>query len=719
MINTRTPKTLLLASIVSASGVVVPQLAIGASALEEVIVTARKRDESLQDVSAAISVVGAKRLQESNIVDVRDLQTIVPSLNVGEAVGILKINMRGLSNSTVTRNEDSEVVLHVDGTVISRMEAQSMAFFDLERVEVLRGPQGTLYGRNSTGGTINLITAKPTEQLSGYVNTTIGNYNLVKLEGAIAGPVSDNVLGRIALQKISRDGYGENIADGNDFNDDKRWATRAHLQFLISDDMEFMLSGEYASQNDSSGHLSFLGPRFDGVPAPGDGGFSDPRSRDGSFSIQPQMERETFSVSGTYDWTINDNLSFKSITNYRKLDFYQWSDLDTSTVSFVDVGLPMKDDQYSQEFHLVYQAENLYLMGGLFYFKEEFSGRTDVFIRPSSLLFQFQGESETEALSPFWNGKYDIGEKVTLRAGGRLNDEDRSIVNFSGTNGNLVQSDIATDEKSFSEYTGEYGIDYRLTENTLFYYTFSQGYRSGAALVMQVDSPIIDPTTVDNHEFGLKYQSADGSLVANLSVFDATVNDLQRSQAFTLVDEAGNTVGAGLRVNNINELETRGAEVEFKWSPVDRLMVDLSVAYISAEFRDFLTDDPLEPEVNLIQVAGNTPRLTPDWKGNLHVTYDIPSFRDGALTARVDVNYTGKQFFDEFNREPFVEDSYTTIDAGLTYAPASDNWSLTLWGKNLTDEDKLYDTNFSSLGGIRNKMLISPRTYGLTANYRF
>lgn len=719
MINNPNRKTLLIAEALATQGVVVPQYASGATGLEEVIVTARKRDESLQDVSAAISVVSSKRLLESNIVDVRDLQNIVPSINVGEAVGILKINMRGLSNSTVTRNEDSEVVLHVDGTVISRMEAQGMAFFDLERVEVLRGPQGTLYGRNSTGGTVNLITGKPTEELSGYINSTIGNYNLFKVDGAIAGPISDKVRGRLALQKISRDGYGENIADGNDYNDDNRWAARAHLQFLTSENTELLLTGEYAKQNDSSGHLSYLGPRYDGVPAPGAGGFSDPESRDGSFSVQPQMERETYALTATFDWAINESLDFKSITNYRKLDFFQWTDLDVSTVSYVDTGLPMKDDQYSQELHLVYQGDDLYLMGGLFYYKEEFSGRTDVFIRPSSLLFQFKGESETEAVSPFWNAKYNVGDKITLRAGGRLNDERRKIVNFSGTNGNLIQSDIATDKKSFSEYTGEYGVDYQLTDNTLFYYTFSQGYRSGAALVMQVDSPIIDPTTVDNHEIGLKYQSGDGRLILNVAAFDATVNDLQRSQSTTLVDEEGNTVGSGLRINNINELETYGVELEAKWSPIDRLTMDLSVTHISAEFQDFVTDDPLLPGDEFIQVAGNTPRLTPEWKGNLHVEYDFPVSDQATLTARLDVNYIGKQYFDEFNREPFVEDSYTLIDAGLTYSSLSQPWSLTLWGKNLTDQDKLYDTNYSSLGGIRNKMLIAPRTYGVTASYQF
>jgi iron complex outermembrane receptor protein len=713
-------KTGIAAAIaLAAQGALTPQYAVGANTLEEVIVTARKKDESLQDVSAALSVVGSTRLLENNIVDVRDLQNVVPNLTVGEAVGMMKINMRGLSNSTTTRNEDSEVVMHVDGAVISRMEAQSLAFFDLERVEVLRGPQGTLYGRNSTGGTINLITAKPTEELSGYINATVGNYNLTRVEGAIAGPLTDRTRGRLAIQKVSRDGYGRNIADGNDYNDDNRWAARAHLQFLINDDIDFLLTGEYASQNDSSGHLSYLGQRYDDDPAPAPGTASSPTSRDGSFSVQPQMERETFAFTGTLNWNLSENLSLRSITNYRDLDFFQWTDLDVTTVNFVDTGLPMKSEQVSQELQLTYQNDNLYVMGGLFYFKETFSGRTDVFIRPSSLLFQFVGDSETEALSPFWNARYDLNDSFTLRAGGRLNDEDRDIRNASGANGNLVQSVVATDSKSFSEYTGEYGIDYRFNENTLLYYTFSQGFRSGAALLMQVDSPIIDPTTVDNHEIGIKYSSDDGRFIFNLAAFDATVEDLQRSQATTLVDENGNTVGAGLRINNINELDTSGVEVDMQWSPVDQLLINLNFANITAEFQDFVTDDPLIRGDDFIQVAGNTPRLTPEWKGNLRVAYDFLDIFGGSLTARMDVSYVGKQYFDEFNRAPFVENGYSLLAGGLTYRPASENWWVSLWGNNLTAEDAIYDTNFSALGGIRNKFLVNPRTFGITANFSF
>ena len=719
--------TPVIGALLATGAVAFPPVTLAAepSALEEIVVTARKREEKLQDLSAAVSVVSAEALRNLNMSDVKDIGAIIPSINVGEAIGIMKINMRALSNTTVVRGEDSEVVIHEDGAVISRAESQSTAFFDLDHIEVLRGPQGTLYGRNSTGGTINLITAKPTEELSGYANATLGNYNLAKFEAAVAGPLSERVLGRIALVSASHDGYSKNIADNHDdFNDLRRWAARGHLQFNFSDNVRFLLTGEYSAQNDASGHLTYLDTIYAGVAPPyGSDGFSDPKSRDGSLSIQPQMKRTTKSITGTLDWQLTDNLALRSISNYRTLDFFNWSDLDVSLASYVDVGLPMDDEQYSEELQLIYDSNKLHALAGVFYYNEKFSGTTDVYLRfANSTLFQFVGKSSTEALSPFWNAAYDLTDHFSIRAGGRLNSEDRSIENYRFLAGN--QNGQLLDKRSFSQYTGEYGLDFHFSDNALVYYTFSQGFRSGAALVMQIDSPIIKPTTVDNHEIGLRVQTSDGRFATSINVFDATVNDLQRAQTTPIYDENGDAVGAALRINNIKEMDTKGVELQADWLPTDALRFSVSLVNIDAKFKDYLTVDPFVqvPSGQLpefIQVAGNTPRLTPDWRGHLHGDYTFDVANGATLSAGLDLTYVGKQYFDEFNREPFVEDPYTLVDANLIYRTASDKWSVILWGKNLSNEKRLYDTNYSVFGSIKNKFLIAPLTFGLTTSYSF
>ncbi|HET7204257.1 MAG TPA: TonB-dependent receptor plug domain-containing protein, partial [Steroidobacteraceae bacterium] len=265
------------------------------AALEEIVVTARKREESLTDVSAALAVVGADDLAKHQLNDVEDLQLLVPTVTVGETVGAMKVTMRGLGNVSNTRGEDSMVAFYVDGAVVSRPESQGLSLFDLERVEVLRGPQGTLYGRNATGGTINAITAKPTDTFEGYLTLTGGNYDLLKVDAALSGPFSDRIRGRLAVTSTDRTGYGENITTSNEIDDDHRWAARGHLEFDLRDDMTLLLSGEYGKQDDASGLFTYLTPLYVIEPpeapptqAPkGEGGFSNPNSRDGAGNIDP------------------------------------------------------------------------------------------------------------------------------------------------------------------------------------------------------------------------------------------------------------------------------------------------------------------------------------------------------------------------------------------------------------------------------------------------
>src|SRR5688572_6842675 len=244
-------------------------LAVAASAasgeeptLEEVVVTAQKREQSLQDVSAAVTAIGSDRLDDAQIRTLEDLQSVAPNINFGNDFNTAKLFVRGIGTNTSVAGSDPGVALHVDGAVISRPEAQLTSLFDLERVEVLRGPQGSLYGRNSVGGSINLITAKPAREPTGYARLTAGNYDQQVMEAAFGGPLTERILGRIAVQTSERDGYGINPVTGNDVDDlDKRMA-RAHLQFNFTESIDLLLSGEYYKQDDASNAVKFRAPSF-------------------------------------------------------------------------------------------------------------------------------------------------------------------------------------------------------------------------------------------------------------------------------------------------------------------------------------------------------------------------------------------------------------------------------------------------------------------------
>ncbi|MGV3554356.1 MAG: TonB-dependent receptor [Croceibacterium sp.] len=347
----------------------------------EIMVTAQRREQSLQDVSASVVAISADRLETSQVNSLQDLQTIVPSVNFGNDFNQAKIFIRGVGANTSTTGNATGVALHVDGAVVSRAEAQLTSLFDLERVEVLRGPQGTLYGRNATGGSINLITAKPTYDLSGYGRLTYGNYNAIIAEGAISGPITEGILFRIAGKTEDRDGYGMNPATGGEVDDLKRRMVRGMLQFDLGDVTELLLSGEYFRQDDNSGAIHYVRASFPGVArlAPlGIGGYAtDPR--DLASETDVGTDTETYSLTGTFRTELSDALTLTNIANYRDFESSLFQDLDLSAIvnSLATTGQSttvqerrIDSKQWSNELQFNYSVDNLDLVVGGFYFHE-------------------------------------------------------------------------------------------------------------------------------------------------------------------------------------------------------------------------------------------------------------------------------------------------------------------------------------------------------------
>ena len=377
----------LRAALPCAAAMLVP--VAGAAELEEIIVTAQKREQSLQDVSAAVTALSADRLWTARVNTIEDLQLIVPSVYFGNDFNMAKLTIRGVGSNTSTTGSEPGVALHVDGAVISRAEAQLTSLFDLERVEVLRGPQGSLYGRNAVGGSINLITAKPTDELSGYGRLSYGDYNYINFEGAVSGPLlSDRVLGRIAVKSEDRDGFGDNPATGNEVDDLDRKMVRGQLQFDLGDSAELLLSGEYYDQEDQSRALKFRRDAFPGVVRLTSGGCQPVGSactyasdiRDLATEIDPFTETETWAVTGILDWRLGDNFTLVNITNYRELETVIGQDLDLAATlnSLATTGFnttyqrrDVDSEQISTELQLKYD-DNERLNGVLgFYYLDE------------------------------------------------------------------------------------------------------------------------------------------------------------------------------------------------------------------------------------------------------------------------------------------------------------------------------------------------------------
>ncbi|MGE4432220.1 MAG: TonB-dependent receptor [Sphingobium sp.] len=369
---------------VSATALLVSQQAgaqesgAGDSGYNDIIVTAQKREQSLQDVSVAVSAVSADTLANAGISNLQDMQQLVPSVTFGNDFNQAKVFIRGVGANTSTTGSSTGVALHVDGAYVARAEAQLTSLFDVERVEVLRGPQGSLYGRNAVGGSINIITAKPTRETSGYVRVGYGNYNALTAEAAISGSLADWLRVRVAGKSELRDGYGEDPFNGWDVDDLNRKMVRGQAQILFSETADLLLSAEYFRQNDNSGAVHFYGAAFPGVDRLAILGPSGIASgpRDLGSDEPPSVDTKSQSYTATFNWELNDSFSISNIANYRYFKTQLIQDLD---ISAVVNQLPnpttvqtrtINAKQWSNEFQVKYDSDIVNGVVGLYYFGE-------------------------------------------------------------------------------------------------------------------------------------------------------------------------------------------------------------------------------------------------------------------------------------------------------------------------------------------------------------
>ena len=329
------------------------------------------------------------------------------------------------------------------------------------------------------------------------------------------------------------------------------------------------------------------------------------------------------SLTSTFSWNINDRLTLKDIANYRYLHFYLAQDLDLSSVEpppgqTATVSIPLNEHQWSNELQLLYTTDRLSLIGGLFYWTESMDGTTYVGATPSQgVWFWRAGKSDGDSWAGFFNANHKFNDIFTARIGGRYTQDHREIASWQSINGVITvppnsPTNPGNDSRSNSQYTREYGIDVHFTPNLMTYFTYAQGYQQGAAIIMQVNNPIADPTDVDSYELGLKFSTEDSRFILNLAAYDMDIKDLQRTQAVPLPNGTFATI-----INNIDGMKTKGVELETRWAPIDEFYLYAGAAYTDAKFKDFVTDDPLQYGTLLVQVKGNVPNLTPEWKGNV------------------------------------------------------------------------------------------------------
>ena len=676
--------------------------------LEEVVVTAQRVTQRLQDVPVAVTALTNADLEKAGVFRLTDLDSRVPNLRVNRNQGLTNVYIRGIGNVFLNLGGDANVAVHQDGVYVARPRAQATAFLDVERIEVLRGPQGTLYGRNATGGSINVISRRPTEVLEGDARVSFGNYNLMRFEGGIGGPVSDTVSARLAIMAADHEGYGHNIVTGREIDDLSEHAFRLSMRFAPSDTFEYVVTGDRYFQKDGGNPWHYLGQgRDDTIPSGITmGGIVAPDIRDVAYGEDSYRRIVIEGVAGTGTWNLTDELALKSITAWRQSESFMTSDVDGTSINLLRADHDEEARQISQEFQATYQDDALTFVGGLFFFDEEVSGSTKVpllFIDPTGALFAGSGpaEGDTRAYAAYSQLSYGFENGLTITGALRYSREKR---NASGTSGGVPLPDYAVGERTWTATTPRIAIDYKFSDDMMVYASYSEGFKSGAFLIGARNAPV-EPEDVSAYEVGMKSVLVEDRLRLNVSAFDYDYTDLQVSR----------TVNNSTLTENAASSHIKGVELEATALPWEGGRLDLSAAWLDAKFDSFSSQDNAHPELGTIDLSGYDLPYSPEFAYSVRAEQSVDLGGDYTLVATAEYIWTDDLFHDPFNRPERGQDAHGIVNARLAIQMPNPNWSVEIWGKNLADKT-VKTTTVVSAGAVGFPLfgsLNEPRTVGI------
>ena len=525
--------------------------------LEEIVVTAQKREENLQSVPLSIAAYTSEQLEKSIIQDIYDVGIQTPGMIVNKEI-VGKIYIRGIGAENLTIGGDPGVALHADGAYIARTSAAIFDLYDVERVEVLRGPQGTLYGRNATGGTVNIISKAPTEEFEGNVLLEVGDYDYTRVGAVISGPLADGkVLARAAVVKSDRDGFTPNLFTGEDLFDEDLLMGRLRLRFLPNDDVTIDLIADFSQDDGSPAPFKQLefSELFEGML-----GANDPPGLRAVSQESPVTEmQDQFGITAIVNWDTG-NSTFTSVTSYRDTEFEAVFDGDAVDITFQNFSDHDDTQQFSQEFRLSSDAGDSWnWIVGAFYFNDD--GDTEIFIPIPGFGFDIlhQATMSTDAYAVFGQATYNVSDRLALTAGLRYNSEDKEATQLSEFIGLFPPFPPAALQTDSNEVTPKFGIEYDINDEVMWYATATRGFKSGGFTFNGIQ-PDFKPEFVWAYETGFKSTLAEGSVILNGSAFYYDYTDLQ-------VSKLENNAGV---ITNAADATIYGAEIELLAQATER-----------------------------------------------------------------------------------------------------------------------------------------------------
>ncbi|KAF1710700.1 TonB-dependent receptor [Pseudoxanthomonas kalamensis DSM 18571] len=705
-----------------------------ARTLDAVTVTARKREETLQEVPVAVTAFTPEALEKLNVEDIGDLDAQVPNLTIYAARGstsTVTAYIRGVGQADPLWGVDPGVGIYLDDVYIARPQGALLDVFDVERIEVLRGPQGTLYGKNTIGGAIKYISRGLPNEVDGFASITVGSHNQLDAKAAIGGPIGGKDSGlraRVSVASMNRDGYGENLYNGQDVSDKEINAARFQLGAYASDDFDVQFAldwmddqsgvrgGKLLSAN-TSPTANFL---FPGLAA-----YTPMDDRYDIYSAMANVNDTTMKgASVTATWRPNDNWVLKYIGAKRESDTETNIDFDMTPYPVADVRAYYSDNQVSNEFQANFDAGGRARgVMGVYLFDGDAGGQ--VLNNFFGLSFgDTQGVVNTKSFSLYTDWTVDLTEKLKLDVGARYTDEDKHAVayNIGYTDDTFtIPSGVvaANFDKTinFKNVSPKVSLDYQITPDIMVYGLASRGFKSGGYNIRANTTAVprsgepFDDESVDSYEIGAKMGLLDQTLFLNLSAFHNIYEDIQLSVFTQYIDGNGNPQFFG-DFTNAGKGTVDGVEVEYQWLPTAHWLISGNLAWLDAKYDEFISAG--------VNVA-DTQKFTnaPEFSGAINVEYRTDLANGGNLSARVGYVYQSEVYPTTDLSEAIKQPGYGLLNAGVIWR-LNDAWSFSLQGSNLTDEEyRTTGYNLESALGILSGFYGPPREYSLTARFDF
>lgn len=665
--------------------------------VDVIVVTAEKREQDLQEVPIAITAMSGDTLAATGISNVEDLQFFVPGVSVtNDSMAI--INIRGIGTSAFGVATDPSTTVHYDGVYISRPTTSYQDMFDVERIEVLRGPQGVLFGRNSAGGTLNIISKMPTDELTGTLGVTVGNFGKRTFSGTVSGAVSDSARARLTLVKNDRNGIYRDANVDRSYQNEDNLAGRATLAIDATDRLEIVIRAD-ASRDRETGYPAIRGSYPPGLVA---AGATVPTESDEiALDTVPRYDIDAWGTSSTIRYDADD-VEIKSITAFRSSDVGQVLDVDATDIFLRNIEFVEKSKTFTQEIQILNTDPGplRWILGG-FFLNER--GQDQIQILEPGRELAIPESNTTNAYALFGQASYEIADRLRLTAGLRYSYEKKDFSYNINLDGDEV--DRGSPSASWSAWTPKFGVDFDVSDDVLAYASATRGFKSGGFQLG--DAQPFLPEYLWSYEAGIKSTLLDRQLRANFSAFYYDYTNLQVVQ---YLNGVASTTNAG-------RATIKGVEAEFLAKPTDGLTLTSTLAYLDARY-DVYFD-------NQVSLEGNRLPNAPKWNATFGAEYEASLGSRGTVTLRGDIAQRGVAYFKPNNDPRYASSPTTLINSRISWMPTDGSWEVALYGRNLTNERyATYKAAGTDALGVSNPDLPltvfgEPRQYGLQVRYFF